>query len=78
MQPARLVLLILAGLLVWGGMLALGAYLNNASGWAGAVVAACSLTFIGFWGLLLAARQRRLRRAEQSESSGRQPGNGSQ
>ncbi|MGD9647963.1 MAG: hypothetical protein AB7U73_19785 [Pirellulales bacterium] len=76
MQPARLVLLIVAGLLLWGGTLALGAYLNNTTGWAGAVVAACSLTFIGFWGVLLAIRQRRLRRAGEHATQDRHLGGG--
>ena len=76
MQPSRVVYLILIGLLVWGGMLALGAYLNNASGWAGVVVASCSLGFISFWGAMLLLRERKLRRAADQDRSERRPGNG--
>jgi uncharacterized membrane protein YjjB (DUF3815 family) len=76
MQPSRVVYLILFGLLVWGTMLALGAYLNNASGWAGLVVASCSLGFISFWGAMLLLRSRKLRRTADSDRSEGHPGNG--
>lgn len=70
-------MLIVAGLLFWGGALAVGAYLNNPSGWAGVVVATCSLGFVAFWGAMLALRQRRLRRSEAAgNKSDRFLGNG--
>lgn len=76
MQPTRVVYLILIGLLVWGTMLALGAYLNNASGWAGLIVASCSLGFISFWGAMLLLRARKLRRTADRDRSAGHPGNG--
>ncbi len=76
MQPSRVVYLILIGLWIWGTILALGAYWNNASGWAGVVVASCSLGFISFWGAMLLLRERRLQRRADEMEQERHPGNG--
>jgi hypothetical protein len=76
MQPSRVIYLILIGLLIWGTILALGAYLNNASGWAGVVVATCSLGFISFWGAMLLLRGRKLRRAGEHERRDGHPRSG--
>ena len=80
--PARWrwpIALIAVGLLVWGSLFALGAYLdlgsqrlddNSGRDWMkGLIVLGCTLAFLAFWGLLLWNRSRRLRwkKPKQSE-----------
>ncbi|MEX2171370.1 MAG: hypothetical protein WD851_18770 [Pirellulales bacterium] len=64
--------LIAAGLLVWGALFALGAYLdlgserpdeNSSRDWQkGLIVLGCTLGFLAFWGIALWNRSRRMRR----------------
>lgn len=64
--------LIAAGLLVWGCLFALGVFLDLGSARPetdrtlgiekGLIVLGCTLAFLGFWGLALWNRGRRLRR----------------
>jgi hypothetical protein len=56
----RVLALIAAALIVWGGYHALGAYLFNHNPWRAVVVAACMGSFLGFWYAMLQARKRRL------------------
>lgn len=65
MKPVYLVWLISVAVLVWGLFLALGAYLNfplNSNPWRFAVVFGCVLAFLGFWWVMLAQRNARLRK----------------
>jgi predicted permease len=53
----RLIALLIAAVLVWGAIHALGAYLFNHDLRRAAVVLACVFGFLGFWGLLLWRRR---------------------
>jgi ABC-type nickel/cobalt efflux system permease component RcnA len=53
---------IMAAVLAWGMLHALGAYLYNLDPRKPLIVSACTLFFLGLWLLMLVARQRRLRR----------------
>ncbi len=57
---------LMTGILAWGMFHAVGAYRFNHNPWRSVVVLACSLAFLGFWMLMLAARKNRLSR-ERSE-----------
>lgn len=59
MTPQQTIRLIMLALLAWGVFHAVGAYRFNHNPWRGFVVLACSLVFLGFWGLLLAWRASR-------------------
>lgn len=65
MKSHRLIYIsIMAAVLVWGGVLAIGAYLYNHNPWRPIVVMGCVLAFLGFWGLMLVSRRARLGRQE--------------
>ena len=74
--PAALILLIAAGLLLWGLVHAAGAYRYNYHLGRPLMVLGATLTFLGFWFLLLLRQGRRRRQAaepssrQQPESSG--------
>ena len=56
----------MGGLLAWGVFHALGAYLNyrhNVNPWRFVMVLGCVVAFLAFWGIMLRARQKRLRAA---------------
>lgn len=67
--------IIAGGLLLWGGMFALGAYLELGSErpaqdstralQKGLITIGCTLAFLAFWGIALWNRNRRLRRTKQ-------------
>jgi len=57
--PRNMVRLIMGAVLVWGVFLAVGAYRFNHNPARPAMVMACVLGFLGFWGLLLRTRRRR-------------------
>lgn len=59
-RPA--ILLIMAAVLLWGMFHAVGVYLYNPQPLKAVIVIGCELAFLGFWGLMLAARRARLRR----------------
>ena len=61
-QESRVLAVIAAGVLAWGVYHAVGAYLYNHDPWRGVVVLGCVIAFLGFWGVMLAARKRRLAR----------------
>jgi hypothetical protein len=52
---------IVAGVAVWGVVLAVGAWRLNHNPWRTVVVLACVAAFLGFWGAMLAIRARRIR-----------------
>ena len=58
---ARLIWAIVAGVAVWGVVLAVGAWRLNHNAWRTVVVLACVAAFLGFWGAMLAIRARRIR-----------------
>lgn len=60
----RLIGGIMAGIAVWGTLLALGAWwrFGNNDVWRAVVVAGCVAGFLGFWGAMLALRALRIRR----------------
>ncbi|HJT32106.1 MAG TPA: hypothetical protein VJ783_08685 [Pirellulales bacterium] len=59
MSQNRLILIIMAAVVAWGGFLALGNYLAGHN-WRGpAMVMGCVVAFLVFWGLMLASRRRR-------------------
>jgi len=60
-SPRLLLALIMGGLVLWGGYVAVGAYLYNYNPWRGVIVMACVGVFLGFWLLLLWNRGRRQR-----------------
>ncbi len=65
MTPKSTILLIMGGVLAWGLFHAVGAYLNfrwNSNPWRFVMVLGCTLGFLGFWGVMLAARNARLRK----------------
>ncbi|MFM9058271.1 MAG: hypothetical protein ACKOSQ_03960 [Planctomycetaceae bacterium] len=57
----RLIGAIMAAVAVWGGVLAVGAWRLNHDVRRTFVVAACVAGFLGFWGIMLAVRARRIR-----------------
>ncbi len=59
-QSRWLIAAIMAAVLAWGVFHALGAVRLNGNPWRAVVVLACSMGFIGFWWLMLAARRRRI------------------
>lgn len=61
-RAQQLIRLIMAALLVWGGLHGLGAYLYNSDWRKPLIVYACLLGFLGLWWLMLFLRDRRLRR----------------
>ena len=61
---ARLIRWIMGAILVWGGLLAIGAWRLNNDPRRLLVVLACVIAFLGFWGVMLAARARRRHRPE--------------
>lgn len=68
--PAALILLIAAGLLLWGLIHAAGAYRYNYHLGRPLIVLGATLAFLGFWFLLLLGQSRRRRR--QHTGTGRQ------
>ena len=57
----KLIWAVMAAVAVWGGLLAVGAWRLNHNPWRTVVVLACVAAFLGFWGLMLAVRTRRVR-----------------
>jgi len=57
----RLMGLIVVGLVLWGVMLAVGAYRFNYNPWRGIIVFASFALFLAWWWWLLRNRQRRMR-----------------
>ena len=67
MKSRPFILIIMAAVLIWGIVLAIGAYRNfphNSNPWRFAVVLGCVVAFLGFWGIMLAQRNARLRKQE--------------
>lgn len=65
MNQNRLVLVLIAvAIFAWGVYHAVGAYFFNHNPLRAVVVMACVAGFLGFWGLMLAARSRRMRKAQ--------------
>ncbi len=62
--PAALILLIAAGLLLWGLIHAAGAYRYNYHLGRPLIVLGATLAFLGFWFLLLLGQSRRRRRRQ--------------
>jgi len=60
--PNRLIRWIMAALLAWGGVLAVGAWRLNNDPRRFLIVLACMIAFLGFWAAMLTARSRRIRR----------------
>lgn len=60
----RLLRWIMGAVLVWGTILAIGAWRLNNDPRRLAVVLACVIAFLGFWLVMLAARSRRLRQRD--------------
>jgi hypothetical protein len=68
MKSYRGIWLIMAGVLAWGVFHAIGAYWNysaNTNPWRFVIVLGCVVAFLGFWGIMLAARNARLRKQNQ-------------
>ena len=57
----RLLWGIVGAVAVWGAVLAVGAWRLNHNVWRTVVVLGCVAAFLGFWGMMLAIRARRLR-----------------
>jgi len=57
---------IMLGLVAWGVLLGLGAYLygGNYALLKAVIIAVCAIVFVEFWWLMLIARERRLNRRE--------------
>jgi VIT1/CCC1 family predicted Fe2+/Mn2+ transporter len=53
---------IMGGVLIWGSIHAVGAYMYNHDVWRAVVVMASVLLFLGFWLAMLSARARRIAR----------------
>jgi hypothetical protein len=53
--PGRFIRYLMAAVLVWGGLLALGTYLYGGTrqGIKAAIILGCVLAFLAFWALLL-------------------------
>lgn len=62
LSPRFAIPLIVASVLVWGLFLGIGAYLYNHNIWRLVMVMGCVTGFLGFWGIMLAARRARLNR----------------
>lgn len=60
-DQSRLIALIMAAVVVWGALLATGAYLAKRDLRLPAVVMGCVAAFLLFWWSMLAARRRRER-----------------
>ena len=58
----RLIRWIMAGVVIWGGVHAIGAWRLNNDPRRMLVVLGCVAAFLGFWLVMLAARRRRLAR----------------
>jgi len=72
--PSRIIAWVALAILVWGIFHAIGAWGLNNNPLRAVVVLVCVGAFLGFWMVMLAARQRRLaRRASAGLESGRQP-----
>ena len=57
----RLIVAVMAGVAVWGTVLAIGAWRLNHNVWRAVLVGGCVAAFLGLWGAMLALRARRLR-----------------
>jgi hypothetical protein len=70
-RPVNWTLRIMLALLAWGGYLAVGAILSggNLPSLRGLIIFACTLAFLGLWGLALALRARRVAAAEADEEA---------
>ena len=62
MQSKHILPLLAVALVLWGAYHALGAYLYNHNLARFVVVFGCMLAFLAFWGLMLLARRKRLKR----------------
>lgn len=73
MTNRRILVLIVLGLCVWGGLLAIGAYESpgyNRSLNRGLVVVACFAAFLGFWWIMVRSRARRVANRESAPPHG--------
>ena len=62
-DSSRIIRGIMLAVLVWGAILAAGAWTFNHDIRRPLVVMACVLGFLGFWGAMLASRRRRTERS---------------
>ena len=65
LRPSRLTWIIMLGITLWGGFHTWGAAFGPNGHpdwrvWKGLVIASCVALFLGFWGLMLVIRRRRL------------------
>ena len=74
LRPSRLTWIIMLGITLWGGFHTWGAAFGPNGDpdwrvWKGLVIAACVALFLGFWGLMLVIRRRRLAIAAAREAT---------
>jgi CHASE2 domain-containing sensor protein len=69
----RIIRWVTVAILAWGIFHALGAWQFNHNPLRAVVVLGCVVGFLGFWMVMLAARQRRLSRAVPADRAGREP-----
>ena len=62
-QKNLMLALIVIGVLIWGAIHAVGAYLFNFNPWRGVMVIVCVDGYLAFWLLMLALRRSRTARA---------------
>lgn len=65
LRPSRLTWIIMLGITLWGGFHTWGAAFGPNGNrdwrvWKGLVIASCVALFLGFWGLMLVIRRRRV------------------
>jgi hypothetical protein len=68
-DSSRIIRGIMLAVLIWGAILAAGAWTFNHDIRRPLVVMVCVLGFLGFWGAMLAARRRRIERSDGASQS---------